>query len=104
MGYDEFGFKDGEDFPYKVGDEFSGSPTQVSRFMRMVFSQQGQVEVDGNSVRITALPEPEKTKAVAKKAAPKAESKKAEPKAEAKVEAKVEPKAEAEEATAESKE
>lgn len=80
----EFGVKEGEEFPYQVGDEFTGAPSQISRFMKMVFTNGGQVEVLGDTVRITGLPEP------AKKEKPKVE-----PKAAAKIESKPERKPEA---------
>lgn len=57
----EFGYVEGEEFPYKIGDEFSGSPSQVSRFMKMVYSHQGRVAVEGNTVRITELPDQKET-------------------------------------------
>lgn len=60
----EFGYVEGEEFPYKVGDEFSGSPTQISRFMKMVYSQQGKVVVEGDTIRIIELSEPKETEAM----------------------------------------
>ena len=69
-----------KEFLYEVGDEFEGSPAGATKFIKLITTNGGLVEVDGSIVRVIWLPPK-----------PEAEKPKAEPKSEPKPEPKPEP-------------